>query len=595
MPTRSTTPLNRLSDLLRHTPFVPSRPDRVILEIDLDRGVLRQAPDNPLAAMRSLNAASMRALRDGLSEAASDDRVRGLILHIGTCPLTPTQHDELGDLVEAFGDRKPTIAYSETFGELGNALMAYRLASRAQQVWLQPTGGLGLFGVHLEIVLLRGGLAKLGVEMQMSKRHEYKTAADQFAAIEVSPANREMTARIADSIVDVSVEAIARRRGVDVDAVRDAMANSPLSATEALERHLVDRLGYRDEVYAFARSSWEVPVPEDAEHDETLRFVHRYGRHASPLAGLAQRLTPTRPGEASVAVVPVHGGIAAGRSQQAGAVGATAGADEVCEHLRAAGRDRDVRAVILRVDSPGGSYTASDQIWRQVHLLREQGTPVVASMGDVAASGGYFVAMAATEIVANPTTLTGSIGVFAGKAVTRGLFDRLGLVREAVERGPRAGMLRGDDEFTPDEWEVLNRWLDAVYDDFTHKAASDRGLAHAVLEPLARGRVWTGADAKQHGLVDHLGGMDAAIGRACALADLDRDHVSLRAVPSIPLLSRFRPASSSESVGRSSVPSAGHGSLGWAGAGTIAGAMDAVGWLTVPPGVLTCPWRITVG
>ncbi len=142
MPTRpATTTLHRLSALLRRTPLVPSRPDRVILEIDLDRGVLSQAPDNPLAAMRSLNSASMRALRDGLRDAASDDRVRGLIVHIGTCPLTPAQHDELGDLIEAFGDRKPTIAYSESFGELGNALLAYRLASRARRSGCSPPAG----------------------------------------------------------------------------------------------------------------------------------------------------------------------------------------------------------------------------------------------------------------------------------------------------------------------------------------------------------------------------------------------------------------------------------------------------------------------
>ncbi len=566
----------------------------MILEIDLDRGVLAQAPDNPLAAMRSLNAASMRALRDGLRDAATDEHVRGLVIHIGTCPLTPAQHDELGDLIEAFGEHKPTIAYSETFGELGNALLAYRLAARAGEIWLQPTGALGLFGVHLEIVLLRGGLAKLGVEVQRANATSTRPRQTGSRPTTVSPANREMTARIADSIVDESVQVIARRRRLSADAVRDAMSNSPLGADDALERRLVDRLGYRDEVYTAARAAWDVPVSDAPEHDDTLRFVHRYGHHASPLSGLAERLAPARSGDASVAVVPVHGGIVAGRGQQAGVTGGSVGADVVCEHLRAAGRDPDVRAVILRVDSPGGSYTASDQIWREVHRLRDRGTPVVASMGDLAASGGYFVAMAATEIVANPTTLTGSIGVFAGKAVTRGLFDKLGLVREAVERGPRAGMLGSDDEFTPDEWTVLDRWLDAVYDDFTHKAAVDRGLDHAVLEPLARGRVWTGVDALERGLVDHLGGMDTAIDRACALAGVDRDRASLRTVPAIPLLSRFRPASSSESAGRAFAAPGFRAPLGVPGAESVVDAWEALGVLAAPIGVLTCPWRIVI-
>lgn len=586
--------------LLNRLPIGPSgTPDEVILEIDLDRGVLSAPPGDPLSALRSINAASMRAIREGLREAASDDAVKGLIVHVGTCPITPTQCDELGDLVEQFGAAKPTLAYTESFGELGNALLAYRLATCAQQVWLQPTGGVGIFGVHLEILLLRGGLDKLGIEPQFGQRKEFKTAADQFSAREVTDANREMMSRIAESITADSVAAIARRRGLSPEQVWDAVNHAPLTASEALERNLVDHLGYRDEVYAAAREAWNVPVAKGADAADSLRFVHRYGKGSKPLRDVndvVAKVFPNRSSQPAIAVVAVHGGIVSGRTTpNPGAMSASSGSDEVCEQLRAAGRDEHVKAVVLRVDSPGGSAVASDQIWRAVHQLREGGTPVVASMGDVAASGGYYVSMGANEIVANPTTLTGSIGVFAGKAITQGLFDKLGLVREAVESGARAGMMRGDDAFTDDEWAVLNRWLDDIYADFTGKAAADRGMSIDELEPLARGRVWTGSDAAERHLVDHIGGLDTAIERACALAEVDRDKTTLRSMPAVPFVARFRPAANSESVSQAAVARSASGlgalltQLRSAG-GVPLDVVDAATAALAPVGVLTCPW-----
>lgn len=579
----------------------------VILEIDLDRGLLSQPPGNPLDALRAMHAPSMRALRDGLRDAATDDRVRGLIVHIGTCPLSAAQTDELGDLIELFGMHKPTVAFSESFGELSNALLAYRLATRAQQVWVQPSGLVGLYGAHLDIVLLRGGLEKLGVEPQVSQRHEYKSAAEQLNGREVSQPNREMMQRIADSLVTTSVATIARRRGLSEDDVWDAVDAAPLTATQAKERRLVDEVGYRDEVYAHARSSWGLPTPKPTDKARGLAYVHRYGTTGA-LALVEQLRDRTKP---AIAVVSVTGGIVSGRAGNS-----QAASDVVGEHLRAAARDEKVKAVILRVDSPGGSYVASDAIWRQVHQLRDQGLPVIASMGDVAASGGYYVAMGADEIVATSATLTGSIGVYAGKAVTAGLFDKLGLVREGVDTGGRASMMRGNAGFTTEQWDVLNRWLDEVYADFTRKAAADRHMDVGELEPLARGRVWTGADAHQRHLVDHLGGMDVAIERACERAGVARASVAVRAVPAVPALERFKPADSSESLsgaaaawtGGAGAPTASGTLGGWAeqlgardflerlGAGDLAvrlGGVDASARLG-GDAVLLLPWRITV-
>jgi protease-4 len=215
--------------------------------------------------------------------------------------------------------------------------------------------------------------------------------------------------------------------------------------------------------------------------------------------------------------------------------------------LAAAAESDDVKAVVLQVDSPGGSYVASDAIRRAVQQVRATGRPVVASMGSLAASGGYFVAMPAERIVALPTTLTGSIGVLAGKMVLRRTWERLGVRRDEVATGPRSTMFSSLQPFSEDQWAALDAWLDEVYEDFTRKAAEDRDMAWERMEPLARGRVWTGADAASRGLVDELGGRRRALELACELADLDPDRIRLQTVPRAPLLDRLKPAESTAS------------------------------------------------
>lgn len=560
----------------------------LILEIDLDRGVLSAVPENPLAAYRAINSPSMRALREGLREASTDDRVKGLVVNIGTNPLSATETDELGDLIEEFGRSHPTVAYAGGFGEFSNGVWAYRLASRAHEIWIQPTGQLSLTGVHLSITLLRGGLEKLGIEPEFGQRKEYKSAGEQYAAREISDANREMMTRLGQSFMDETVALIARRRSLAPEQVWDTINTSPLTAAAARDQGLVDHVGYRDQVYAHIRQQWRVARRRDGSD---LRFVHRYAPHG-PLEFLHRLSERSQP---AVGVVTLHGEIVGGRGNTGGPGRQRIGSGVVCDQLRAAADDESVKAVVLRVDSPGGSALASDEIWREVHQLAAA-KPVVASMGAVAASGGYYVSMGATEIVAAPSTLTGSIGVVAGKFVTQGLYDKLGLVREGINVGAHAGMLAGDDSFTPEEWDVLNQMLDDIYADFTTKAATDRGMTVAELEPLARGRVWTGTDAAERGLVDHLGGMRTAIARACLLAEVDQNDIHLRRVPSIPFLDRLRPAESSESA-NALVPTP---SLREDTLAHLAETLRATSPVDVllaqldVPGVLTLPWRITI-
>jgi protease-4 len=523
-------PLGKLSSLLRKSPVG----DQVILELDLDHSVLSNAPANPLEAFKLINAPTMRALRDGLRAAAGDPAVAGLILHLGTCPITAAQCCELADLVAGFGEHKPVWAYTESFGEFGTALLPYVLAAHADQVWLQPSGELGLGGVRAQITLLRGTLDKVGLEPQFSQRKEYKSAADTYAAREITEANHEMVQQIANSLTHWAVDLIAQRRSRTPEQVWASVDAGILTPPQAVEHGLVDQIGYRDQVYAAARAAWG---GEQAQ----LRFVHRYARVSAAKELVQAKLKP------AVAVVEIRGGIVAGRPPRQGGQ-PVAASEVVCQHLRAAAADESVKAVVLRVESPGGSYIASDVIRREVLRLRESGRPVVACMGDVAGSGGYFVAMPANEIVAQPTTLTGSIGVLAGKFVTTELKNKIGLVMADVISGPWSSFLSPNQPFTEQQWAALDQRLDDIYADFTGKAAIDRHLALEVLEPVARGRVWTGVDARERGLIDHLGGMNLAIDRACALASVKRSDVAVRPVSMLGFLKQFKPAESSESV-----------------------------------------------
>ena len=511
---------------------LPRPTRRVVLELDLARGVLETFPRNPLQMLQVVGATAISELRERLAEAARDERVAGLIVHAVDCGQPMTVMDEIAHLIEDFGVRRPTMAWAESFGELGNSLAAYKLATACRTVWLQPTGTLGIGGVEVDITLFRGLLEKVGITPQFGQRHEYKTAADQFVAPEITEANREMTHRLAQSAVDDTVAVVARRRGVVLETVWEAVNSSPVVPERAKELGLIDEIGYRDEAYAKALAEW-------AAEPGDLLYASRY----QPRPSFAGAFRKDRP---KVAVVSLRGPIQTGRGRPGTFTGPSVGADVVDEHLRAALRDEHVKAVLFEVDSPGGSAVASDFIRRSILRLRESGRPVVARMGALAASGGYYVSMPCNEIVAYATTLTGSIGVLAGKFVTRGLYEKLGLKREPIRIGAASGMLSSATEFSSEDWDRLNAELDRIYQQFTSLAAQDRSMDYEHLEALAKGRVWSGADACERGLVDRVGDWRLAWRRACALADIDPEEAIPVRIGAGSVLERIIPARSSE-------------------------------------------------
>ncbi|HXQ87124.1 MAG TPA: signal peptide peptidase SppA [Gaiella sp.] len=547
----------------------------MLLELDLSRGVVETPSAAPLRIVGARPAPTLHALLTALRQAERDRHVAGLVAHVAQRPISLALSSELRDAVARFRrSGKVAVAWTESFGELGVGNVGYHLATAFEEIWLQPSGDVGLTGVVARAVFVRDALDRLGVEPQLAQRHEYKTAADTFLRSEMSDAGREMARRLAESATETIVADVAAARGLDPATVREIVDHAPLTATEALEGGLVDRLGYRDEVYASLRSRLG---------DVRLLYVERYGRRRE--RGRAVRRAVAGRSSPVVALVRASGPIHLGHSSSVPWGGPNVGSDTLGATLRAAGRDPAVKAVVLRVESPGGSYVASDAIRREILALRGSGRPVIASMATVAASGGYYIAMPCDVVVASPTTLTGSIGVLAGKQVVKVALGRVGVRIDSEAVGAHAEMFSSQQPFTEEEWARLEGWLDEVYDDFTSKAAADRGMPVERLRDVARGRVWTGADARSHDLVDQLGGLEEAVAIACERAGVGRDDVDVRVLPQAGLVRRLRGPESSEHA--AAAHTAGQQPL-------LDGALAALG-LPLAAGVLTMPvtWELS--
>ena len=509
-------------------PVLPGHRPALLLELDLTEAPATSGPGDPVTRLRLRGRAQLRPVLRALHEAAEDDRVRGLIAKVGgELPWALMQELRLGVRAFAAGG-KPTLAWAESFGEGSASMSDYVLATAFDEVWLQPGGELGMLGVAVETTFVRGALDRLGVEPQIEQRHEFKNAANAIMRTDFTDAHRTALDRLAESIHEDAIDMIAQGRTIDARQVRHLIDTGPRTARRALADGLVDHLGYRDQAYAAIRAR----LGADVE----LLFADRWAPSRRP------HVPARRTGH--VALVEAHGTITTGRSRR-GPLGRQVGSDSVGAALRAAVRDPRTRAVVLHIDSPGGSAVASDTIWREVSLVRDAGKPVVVAMGAAAASGGYYIACPADSIVALPSTLTGSIGVFGGKVVVRDLMDRLGLTTGTVAHGARSLMYSSRQGFSDDEREQLDATLDTIYDDFVAKVAQGRKRSVEEIDAIARGRVWTGSDALRVGLVDELGGLRDALRIARTRGGLPSDAPVVSALH-VPALSRVGRARSTE-------------------------------------------------
>ncbi|HEX9624680.1 MAG TPA: signal peptide peptidase SppA [Streptosporangiaceae bacterium] len=512
----------------------------LILELDLTDGLMETRPSDPLAALMSRHQPTVTDVLAGLKLARDDERVRALIVKVGGRPIGLGVVQELREAVRRLGEAgKPTYAWAETFGEFSAGNLPYYLATAFETIFMQPSGDLGLTGVALERVFLRGALDKLGITVDVGARHEYKSAAEQLTETGFSPANREATKRMAESVIEQLADAIAARTHSSRDDAMQLLTGGPYSAEQGLQTGLIDALGYRDEVYATVRKRVK------ADEDTTLLYLGRYQRFKELRDRLRQLPAPKR--QSAVALITATGEIRRGRNGRGSPMGGgtAMGSDSITAMLRTAAADPHIKAILLRVNSPGGSYVASDAIWREVVRARNAGKPVVVSMGNVAASGGYFISMSADAIVAQPGTITGSIGVVTAKPVLADAQAKIGVSTDSVVLGKHAGMFSTAHSWSSEEWELVDSWLDRIYADFTGKVAAGRGLSAERVHELARGRVWTGADARESGLVDELGGIEDAAAIARSRAGLP-DDAPLVHYPRLGPLDRIRPAANSE-------------------------------------------------
>ena len=488
-------------------PRVTPLADNIILTVDLTRGLEEGPSEDHLLRLLVGAEPTLRDVLDGIERASDDLRVKVLLARVGDDALGLGKIQELRDAIKAFRAKgKVALAFADSFGEFGPGTRPYYLATAFDEIWLQPMGNVGLTGLYTEVPFFKGTLDLLGVAPQLDHREEFKTAMNSLTETKMTPPHREEVDALLASISGQIIHGIAENRKLSEDEVRAAIDRGPLLADEAHDAKLVDRLGYRDEAIVHARSR----AGSGAELTSLTTYLDRAGR-------------PHREG-ATIALIYGSGLIQrAASSTNPLTESNVMAANKIARAFHAAVRDPAVRAILFRVDSPGGSVVASETIWREVVFARERGKPVVVSMGDVAGSGGYYVAAPADKIVAEPATLTGSIGVLAGKLVVSDLFQKLGLSTDSAQIGTNAAMFSITSDFSARAHSRLEAFLDDTYKGFKNHVASGRHMTEEAVEAVAKGRVWSGEDAQAHGLVDELGGTAVALQLAKEAAKLAPD------------------------------------------------------------------------
>ncbi len=494
-------------------------PESALLTLDLTGGLIETLPSTPFASAYLGNTVVLRDTIDALEAASRDPRVKGLLVRLGRGGLGMAQAQELRDAVlELRAKGAFAWAFAESFGEGGNGTIHYYLASAFDQVWLQPSGDLGLTGIAVENAFLRKALDKIGVLPRLDQREDYKAAMNTLTDDALPEPQRRNLQQLVDSWMQQISNGIAEGREIPGNRVMSVIDNGPYLAAASVSEGLVDTLGYWSQVVAKATTNakGDTEVLNLTDYDRRREPAPENGRTIAVIYGLGQVVLSGSEYD------PLFGNV-------------FMGSDTVSDALAQAVDDDTVEAVVFRIDSPGGSYVASDAIWFEMQRAREAGKPVVVSMGDFAASGGYFVAAPAERIVAEPGSLTGSIGVVAGKLVFAGLSEKLGITWDGVKAGRNADIWSPTSDFSVEGWARLQAGLDRTYADFTAKVAEGRSLSLAAAEAAAKGQVWSGADAQALGLVDELGGFRDAVELARQVAGIDPgEAVRLKTLPEPP-------------------------------------------------------------
>ena len=485
-----------------------------VLELTLRGEIPDYVPVSGLSAILGEPRLTMRDYVEALRLARDDKRIKGAIVAIDGPEVGSGRLQELRDAITDFqSGGKWAVAYLETAGEFSPGNRDYYLAAACGRIWLAPPGDINLTGIRAEVPFVRGTLEKLDIVPDFDHIGKYKNAMNTITDKVMNEPHREAMDALVSAVFGQIKRGIAAGRKITEAEVEALIDNGPYVGPKALEAKLVDALGYRDEM--------EKSLKEENGGEFPLVKVGKYLK--------AGRFYTSGP---KVALIYGLGGVSRGENDSNPVTGEVSmGSATTAAAIKAAREDTSIKAIVFRVDSPGGSYIASDVIHHEVELTKGV-KPFVVSMGDVAGSGGYFVAMAADKIVAEPATITASIGVLAGKLITTGFWNKVGITFDAVQRGRHATFFSTGSKYSPEERALFEGWLDRIYKDFVPKVAKGRNKTYDEIHAIAQGRIWSGEDALRLGLVDKLGGLTTAIGLALEQAKLPPDgRVTLVVMP----------------------------------------------------------------
>ncbi|MDD4557025.1 MAG: signal peptide peptidase SppA [Alphaproteobacteria bacterium] len=492
--------------LLSDGKIVEPIPEKVILTLDMTQPYSELRVDDVFSEISGVGALSYYDLLRTISFAFDDDKVTSLVVDISSVNLGLSQIQNLRQTIKAFRSKgKKAYAYSTGFGAFGGGTGAYYLATAFDEIWMMPNTEIGITGLSIEVPFFKDLFTKIGVEPEFFSRYEYKNAMASMMSSSFSKEHKEELNKLSGGLMENIVQEISASRNMKVSEVTSSINEAPIFVKANFESKLIDKVAYKSELMDKLKK----------EHNAKAYSFVDYATYFSDIED-AEKL---------VAYMVLDGVINSGQSRaypfdRENVIGS----ESVLQQLEEISENEKVKALVVRVNSPGGSYTASHEIWHALEKLKkDRQIPVVISMGDYAASGGYFIALAGDYVFAEPTTITGSVGVLGGKISLQKLWNKIGVNWGVVNVGDNAGALSLNRKFTEKEKKVFNQSLDNIYQDFVGKVANSRQIDLKKLDELARGRVWTGALAKEHHLIDDLGGMEASLLKARALIKEDGD------------------------------------------------------------------------
>jgi len=476
-----------------------------VLHLKLNKPISDRTSENPFEnfnfnSMESQNGLGLDKILRSIKKAKTDDKIKGIYLDLTFIPAGMASLEEIrAALIDFKKSKKWIISYSEVYTQ-----GSYYIASTADKICINPAGIVEHRGLSSELMFFKNALEKLDVEMQIIRHGKFKSAVEPYMLEKMSEANREQYQLILNTAWSSMIKEVSKSRGISIKKLNELADNMTIQdAKIAKKEGLVDKLYYKDELLAELRKKLKI------EEDDEINNIS-IGKYATTLK------TKNKTSKNHIAIVYASGNINSGKSN-----GESMGSETISKAIREARLDDNIKAIVLRVNSPGGSALASDVMWREV-VLAKKAKPVIVSMGDVAASGGYYIACAADKIVADEKTITGSIGVFGVIPNAKGLMNnKLGITFDRVQTNTHAGLMSVFKPLTAEEKDIIQIGVEKIYDDFITKVADGRGMTKAQVDAIGQGRVWMGLDALEIGLVDEIGGLEKAIKLAQETAEID--------------------------------------------------------------------------